>query len=92
MSFNNKYGLEFRITYNNAGELTSDKITARPDEVWEQRYITVEEHFSKRPGHRVIDGALVEIDTAIHVYHKPARGILINNNPYFCKEEINDAS
>ena len=92
MSFNNKYGLEFRITYNDRGELTSDKTTAMPDEVWEQRYITVEEHFSKRPGHRVIDGVLTEVDTAIHVYHKPARGILINNNPYFCKEEINDAS
>lgn len=92
MSFNNKYGLEFRITYNDAGELTSDKITARPDEVWEQRYIVVEEWFSSRPGHRVVDGSLIEIDTSVHVYHKPARGILINNNPYFCKEEINDAS
>ena len=92
MSFNNKYGLEFRVTYNDAGELTSDLITARPDEVWEQSYIVVEEWFSKRPGHRVVDGSLIEIDTSIHVYHKPALGILINNNPYFCKEEINDAS
>lgn len=92
MSFNNKYGLEFRITYNGAGELTSDKITARPDEVWEQSYITVEEWFAKRPGHRVVDGKLVEIDTAIHIYHKPARGVLVNNNPYFCIEEINAAN
>jgi len=55
-------------------------------------YIVVEEYFSKRPGHRVVDGSLIEIDTSVHIYHKPARGILINNNPYFCKEEINDAS
>ena len=92
MSFNNKYKLEFRITYNDAGELTSEKTTARLDEVWQQRYICVEEHFAKRPGHKVIDGVLTEIDTSIHVYHKPAVGVLVNNNPYFCKEEINDAS
>ena len=90
MSFNNKYALEFRITYNDAGELTSDKITAQPDEVWQQRYICVEEWVAKRPGHRVVDGKLVEIDTSVHVYHKPAVGVLVNNNPYFCKQEIEE--
>ncbi len=90
MSFNNKYALEFRITYNDAGELTSDKITAQPDEVWQQRYICVEEWFAKRPGHRVVDSKLVEIDTSVHVYHKPAVGVLVNNNPYFCKQEIEE--
>ena len=89
---NNPRNLEFRIIYDSKGMLTSDKITAQPDEVWEQRYILVDSWFARRPGHRVVDGKLTEIDTAIHIYHKPACGVLVNNNPYFCIEEINDAS
>jgi hypothetical protein len=89
---NNPRNLEFRIIYDSKGMLISDKITAQKNEVWEESYIVVEEHFSKRSSHKVVDGKLVSVDTSIHVYHKPAHGILINNNPYFCKEEINDAS
>lgn len=93
MSFNNrKHNLEFRIKYNEKGMLVGWKITAKKEEVWTDPYICVPEWFMPKPGHRVIDNKLVEIDTSIHVYHKPVKGILANNNPYFCKGEINESN
>lgn len=91
MSFRNtKHNLEFRYRYDEDGCLIGFKTTARSSETWSDPYVVVPEWFMARPGHRVIDGKLEEIDTSIHVYHKPVRGILANNNPYFCKGEVNE--
>jgi hypothetical protein len=84
--------LETRICYDvDTGVLDPNSICDVPvDTVWTEAYITVDSGFAPKQAHIVQNGKLCTIDTSIHVYHKPAHGVLVNNNPYFCSQAIEE--
>ena len=86
--------LETRICYDvDTGVLdAASKSTVPVDTVWTEAYIIVQDYFIPKMSDKVSNGKLVKFDTSVHVYHKPVQGILINNNPYFCKEELDATS
>ena len=86
--------LETRICYDvDTGVIDpNSKCDVPVDTVWTEAYIIVQDYFMPKASDKVSNGKLIKIDTSIHVYHRPAQGILINNNPYFCKEELDATS
>lgn len=88
-----KIELEVRLSYNKDTGQIITKQHVNKLEVWEDAYIVIDDETEIRPARqRVIDGKLVEIDTAIHVYWQATPAEIINNNPYFCKREIDEDS
>jgi len=83
-----KVELEVRLRYNKDTGEPLDKQHVNKLEVWEDAYIVVDDETEIRPAsQRVIDGKLVKIDTATHVYWEATPAETLNNNPYFCIRE-----
>jgi len=84
-----KIELEVRLRYNKDTGEVIDKQHVNKLEAWEDAYIVIADETEIRPDKmRVVDGKLVKIDTSIHVYWTATPAEIANNNPYFCKREI----
>lgn len=88
-----KIDTERRLPYNiETGEFNiSDADTVTVDTVWDDPYIIIDKNCSiSEANSRIIDGVITKIDTAKNVYWSSTPAETQENNPFFCKREIND--
>lgn len=86
--------LEIRLTYTEEGiPITCQH--ARISDVWDVDYIVVDEAASLAVNPdkwRVVNNELVYYDPVENVYWRRTPALTIDNNPFFCIEEIEDAN
>ena len=88
-----KIETERRLPYNiDTGEFKMGD--AEPVDIgtaWEQPYIIIDKEFSVNElTHRIVKGEIVKFNDAIHVYWSETPAVTQENNPFFCKKEIDE--
>ena len=88
-----KIDTERRLPYNiDTGKFSiGDADTVTIDTVWDHPYIIIDKNCSiSAVNNRIIDGNITKIDTAMNVYWSATPAEIQENNPFFCKREIDD--